>query len=629
MAADMGPAPAPGFPLPTSGQPRVKVEEQEAEPRVGAKGTGKAPRIVQAGTSGGSLTWAAPRQVKQELQEEPVQRWKVLQAPPSPAGAAPTLSSPRVLELAPRDEPSAVETRRQHFRGFCYQEAEGPREVCSRLRELCRGWLQPQCRSKEQILELVVLEQFLAILPQEMQSWQWGRGVETCAEAVALAEGFQLGQEEDEKLQVTVRVKVEDMTSDKMVPAGTLWEPLDSCLECPLMHTPQDEAGWDESPGPRGRLPRAFREEPASLQESDSPDARETWDSSADESSSGWFPMQGPSLEAGILSRAEEGPVTQELPRPFSWRLLDRSSQPEPKRQGQPQLQRDIVAGSRDGCDGEARAKSQESLVELRDLKIHQWQLHPGERLDPSQAGGAGIRGKPELGTACRERAHPCLQCGKHFSCPSRLAAHERLHAGEKPHGCPECEKRFAHPYYLAAHRRVHSGEKPHGCPECEKRFSTRSDLARHRRIHSGEKPQRCGDCGKSFLCRWKLTRHQRIHSGEKLHRCQDCGKSFARPDGLAAHRRIHSGERPHRCGDCGKSFTQSSGLAVHRKFHSGEKPHGCPDCGKSFVRRPDLAQHRRIHSGERPYVCGACGKSFVNSSNLARHRRIHVQALA
>lgn len=45
-----------------------------------------------------------------------------------------------------------------------------------------------------------MLEQVLAVL----QSWAWGRDVETCAEAVTLAKGLWLGLAEDRTPQMSV-----------------------------------------------------------------------------------------------------------------------------------------------------------------------------------------------------------------------------------------------------------------------------------------------------------------------------------------------------------------------------------------------------------------------------------------
>ncbi|XP_048342024.1 zinc finger protein 75D-like [Sphaerodactylus townsendi] len=104
------------------------------------------------------------------------------------------------------------------FQQFRYHDADGPREVCSQLHGLCNRWLKPEMHSKKQILDLVILERFLTILPQEMQRWVRGCCPETSCQAVALAEGFLLSQAE-EKRQAEQRwgpsVKMETKFSER------------------------------------------------------------------------------------------------------------------------------------------------------------------------------------------------------------------------------------------------------------------------------------------------------------------------------------------------------------------------------------------------------------------------------
>lgn len=102
---------------------------------------------------------------------------KAVSPPPAAASAAlelplgPSSVGPAPLaEIAPRPAPGGSrlgpETFRQRFRQFRYQDAAGPREAFRQLRELSRQWLRPDIRTKEQIVEMLVQEQLLAILPE-------------------------------------------------------------------------------------------------------------------------------------------------------------------------------------------------------------------------------------------------------------------------------------------------------------------------------------------------------------------------------------------------------------------------------------------------------------------------------
>lgn len=136
------------------------------------------------------------------------------------------------LQETPPPDP---EVFRQRFRRFCYQNTFGPREALNRLKELCHQWLRPEVNSKEQILELLVLEQFLSILPKELRVWLQEYRPDSGEEAVTLLEDLELDLSGQQVKRDTVCKKDTDLGVGSEGSVGSVW---DSCscllLSCAL-----------------------------------------------------------------------------------------------------------------------------------------------------------------------------------------------------------------------------------------------------------------------------------------------------------------------------------------------------------------------------------------------------------
>ncbi|XP_062040745.1 piggyBac transposable element-derived protein 1 isoform X3 [Lepus europaeus] len=146
--------------------------------------------------------------------------------------------------------PHTQELCRLRFRQFCYQEAPGPREAMAQLRELCRQWLRPEMHTKEQILELLVLEQFLTILPKELQAWMQMYPLQSGEEAVTMLENLAT-ERGDAGQQASFYIQGQDMHLVVTEYQGTSLEcqglqllPEVTTLKCEPPQLPQEVSGF-------------------------------------------------------------------------------------------------------------------------------------------------------------------------------------------------------------------------------------------------------------------------------------------------------------------------------------------------------------------------------------------------
>ncbi|XP_044929902.1 zinc finger protein with KRAB and SCAN domains 4 [Mustela putorius furo] len=497
---------------------------------------------------------------------------------------------------APGSPARGPERSRRRFRGFRYPEAQGPREALSRLRELCRRWLRPETHSKEQIVELLVLEQFLTILPEELQAWVREQQPESGDEVVVLLEYLQRHLEEpgpqvlggDQRQLLCCKMA---MLTPAQRPWSTDLQPKKALLKRESLGSQASADSVLQVPGlaPGGRC-------------------------------------RGHAVVAARLPPEPQGLLKMEdvaLASSLAWTQLDSSWR---------------------SFHGEERQENCGGLTPLGGAMQAEIADPPPDEQHPGQEPG-------EVPCPVGEDTAPAPARAEAGEQEGRLPRKQKNDTGPRRHYCHECGKSFAQSSGLTKHRRIHTGEKPYECEDCGKTFIGSSALVIHQRVHTGEKPYECDECGKVFSHSSNLIKHQRTHTGEKPYECEDCGKTFSQSCSLLEHHKIHTGEKPYQCSMCGKAFRRNSHLLRHQRIHGdrnvqdperaetwesrgrvggqweNEAPvsHKCHECERSFTRNRSLIEHQKIHTGEKPYQCDTCGKGFTRTSYLVQHRRSHV----
>ncbi|XP_053146319.1 zinc finger and SCAN domain-containing protein 30-like isoform X2 [Hemicordylus capensis] len=371
------------------------------------------------------------------------------------------------------------EKQRQQFRSFSYPEREGPRAAYHRLKDLCCRWLKMETCTKEQILDLLVLEQFINILPLNIHRWIAKFAPGSCSDAVALAEDFLLKQE-------VCRQKKQVAVEGAAISSQAAQVPSDL----------QQQQLWAETK-------QKDDNQEASLLVND-------WKSENKEPLTGIFLAQAPfegTQEKPLcpykVSTWQEGYRTEE-----EW---DAAIPPEYRVFLEYPIQQEIQRkdGQNKGLNVHWQNPAEKKPKAPHRKTPQSRNLELGKSFSQNTASGSVQR------TYSREKHYECLVCRKSFHCQRSLSNHRRVHTVGKPYECSVCRRRLCQACYLIKHQRTHTGDKPHGTSCGGESTCLTSSTGDPQSSQTGDGLDKCLECGKSLGDRSSSEAHKRRNAAE------------------------------------------------------------------------------------------------------------------
>ncbi|XP_023372251.1 zinc finger and SCAN domain-containing protein 18 isoform X2 [Otolemur garnettii] len=466
-----------------------------------------------------------------------------LPAPGSAGGGAPGSAAGAQQEepgnKTPTERtPADLEFSRLRFREFVYQESAGPHQTLARLHELCRQWLMPEARSKEQMLELLVLEQFLGILPDRVRPWVVAQYPESCKKAASLVEGLADMLDEPGMLlgspagSSVMSEGVYDRypepllfpfgpvsptqdlgIGDPLCPAVTPWLSMEPLLPelGSIGEIKTEEA--DPSKAEQKKL-KAFLEEPLRQEGWGHLDpAQENLKSYRKLLLSGYQLSQP---DTTFRLDTEELQLEREESEPAAGKLPGSGRQQE----GTGGVSEDISTPEMqtEGPEGDCPANpsgTTEKEEEEQPYKVPDPQDRESSPVSEGQ--GDSIIQNPALDEGQAKLAAPHQGLGMKRPYPEdeegqgpepEGASMEPDVAGQDPgtsaSGCPVADKPSM------------PRGKPYACSECGEAFAWISHLMEHHSSHGGRKRFACQGCWKTFHFSLALAEHQKTHEKEK-----------------------------------------------------------------------------------------------------------------
>ncbi|XP_031199751.1 zinc finger protein 445 isoform X2 [Mastomys coucha] len=552
---------------------------------------------------------------------------------------------------------------RQLFRQLRYHESSGPLETLSRLQELCRWWMRPDVLSKAQMLELLVLEQFLSILPGELRTWVQLHCPESGAEVVALLEELQRDLDGTSLKDpcLTQSPDVHWIGTSALQPAQ-IWPPAShlrnsSALEDHL-ETPHGIGVCDflteQADSPAVSVPDYFQieegieyQEALTFQDVEVTFSQEEWGclnsaqrnlyrdvilenygnvvsvvgSSPKPALVSWLEARKPwgmnictvqlkrdpdaAPEGGKLQIKSSKFILKQEPSEYTETCVKTSVCPETSISKETGLKESFKQRSR-------LQKSCGDSIQMKEIK---------EETDISQRTGRDSE-------VLRNNDILELQHVKYMSVSRKKLSFK--------HGYDRNFRKSSHHYNnkygeglrdtvegfgVYQNTRLKENEKDRCVETLGKSSYSRHEC--HQRCYSQGNIFKCRVCEKAFKWRSNCIRHEKIHTGVKPYKCSFCDKAFQRLSAYRLHQKTHTKAR-HVSSKYKNALTCSSDASHHLTDQDEEEHLDCSQCGKNFSCKSYALEHQRIHTQEKPYKCTRCRKTFRWKSNFSRHMRLH-----